>query len=319
MWRALVIMGLWGFSSCPGGSPEPVAAPEVALHEESNFDGQVAAPLLGLLVIVDLSPEDSRPVDLSDAVESTFRKSLGTLMDPADPEDPKACKGEVQVDYGLFVNDQAIDTSAKSGNARMVVIGLLHCPRQGRIESFKTEFSDQLYYGPGHRGDGASSLNELLARLSELTAEGLYGQLQMRHASDAAVSEALKSAQSVGLLMEAASEAGERKLLAASEDLARHTRNPSDAVALRAGAALGLLGDSRPVILRALAAMTVGPDFDKHIVAINALGDIGGFQARRYLETIAVGHPEEALRHLAREAVTRSRRGSSERPLNRSE
>ena len=58
---------------------------------------------------------------------------------------------------------------------------------------------------------------------------------------------------------------------------------------------------------QALAAMTEGPDAERHLIAVHALGDLGGRRALRYLETLAVGHPDAALRDVARDAAKRAR------------
>ena len=83
------------------------------------------------------------------------------------------------------------------------------------------------------------------------------------------------------------------------------TADGRDLVAIRAGAALGLLRSRDEDVIRALAHMTNGPNEEKHLVAINALGDIGGDSAVRYLRSIAEGHPNPALRDIARRAVAR--------------
>ena len=106
--------------------------------------------------------------------------------------------------------------------------------------------------------------------------------------------------------MEAAIEAGERKLSKAVPDLIRLTRHHRSVVAMRAAAALGLIGSQQPEVLKALVAMVAGNDLERHVVAINALADVGGPRAVKYLQTLADGHPEASIRTLARHAKERA-------------
>jgi HEAT repeat protein len=131
-------------------------------------------------------------------------------------------------------------------------------------------------------------------------AAALFGQLRMRHASDAQLRQALASSEHPGLLSEAASEAGERHLSDTVPDLVRLTANANARVATRAGAALGQIKSATPEVIRALVKMTEGADSEKHLVAIHALADLATPEAKRYLESLAVGHPSPLLREIAR-------------------
>ena len=162
-------------------------------------------------------------------------------------------------------------------------------------------------FGEGAPLDGKATLRELAAQMARRAADVAYGQVVMRHASDDHVLEVLKTSQHEGLLIEAASESGERRLLAAVDPLVARTRDPRDHVRLRAGAALGLLGDDRSQVIQALAAMTRGSDPEPLLMAIHALGDIGGAEAARYLESIADSHPLAPVREAARGSLERSR------------
>ncbi len=91
----------------------------------------------------------------------------------------------------------------------------------------------------------------------------------------------------------------------------RLTANANTQVATRAGGALGLIaaGSTRLTppevdgVIRALVRMTDGPEPERHLVAINSLADLGTPEAKRYLESLAVGHPAPALREVARERL----------------
>ena len=269
-------------------------------------------PRLGMILVADSTPRKERPVDLSVKADGVVRKALRSSFESARTDDPDACKAEVLFDYALIENQKLVMT-ADRGEARMLMIGLAHCPRGEDVESFRTEFPESAHFGGTHGSTGPERLQELLDKLAVRTAEGLYGQVTMRHATDDEVLHALASSKRVGVLMEAASEAGERKLLAAVGDLVTLTRHAEAVVTLRAGGALGLIADGRREVLSALARMTEGHSLERHLVAINALGDIGGPEAARYLDTLAVGHPEPSIRELAREASKRAAgKGSSE-------
>ncbi len=100
--------------------------------------------------------------------------------------------------------------------------------------------------------------------------------------------------------MEAAIEAGERGLVKAIPQLVMLTKHSSAVVRLRAAAALGLLKTATPEVIRALAGLTEGAKNEQVAVAVAALSDIGGPKAIRYLSNIAVSHPDEVVRTLAR-------------------
>ncbi len=265
-------------------------------------------PRLGVLMVSDLTHPGERPVDLSIELDAMVRAAFtaGGSFTSAAEDDPTACKAEVSVFYAAIENG-LVAPRAEAGEVRAAIGGNLFCPRDGEVEVFKTEFTGEERFGGDHGGDAPTRARALVAKLGERTASGLAGQLMMRHASDDEVIGALASSKAVGILMEAAGEAGERKLSQAVGHLSRLAHHDESAVALRAGAALGLLGAREPDVLRALAKMTEGPDQERHLVAIHALGDIGGPEAARYLDAIGVGHPEPVLRDLAREAARRAR------------
>ena len=70
---------------------------------------------------------------------------------------------------------------------------------------------------------------------------------------------------------------------------------------------MGLLGDRRPEVIGALAAMTRGSKPEPLLMAVNALGDIGGKEAARYLEAISQSHPLKPVREAARASLGRAR------------
>ena len=309
-----------------------VAAPASAPASRRTWD---APPKLGVLLVGDETPPARRPVDLSVEADSTLRRALLApgLFQPATTDDPTACKTELRVFYALLDNDLP-NPRASAGVASVAVEGSVFCPPPGApartepaagrdpaespaedvaedVEEFRVSLADEAPFGPGpgdRSATGPQGLRLVLGRLASRVAQVLYGQVRMRHAPDEAVLAALADAHGQpGVLAEAAGEAGERRLTAAVDDLVRLTAHPDTGVAARAGAALGLLKVRRDDVIRALAAMTQGADPERHLAAIQALGDVGGPLAARYLDTMAVGDPQPALRALARRAARRAR------------
>jgi hypothetical protein len=258
----------------------------------------------------DLTAPQERPLELAVAADAALREALRApgRFAPAPTDDPTACKADLNVFYAMHANGKIVLT-ADEGFARVGVRGDLHCPSGDGLDTFRVEMVEEGEFG-GPRGPAEARFKAVLARLAERAADALIGQVAVRHADDARILDVLAHEANPGLLMEAASEAGERKLGGAGAALSRLTAHPEELVALRAGAALGLIGTRDPAAIRALVEMTSGPtaeNLERHLVAVNALGDIGGPEAARYLETLSVGHPEASIRELAREAVKRAR------------
>lgn len=299
-------------SGCPANSSTP-QSPEPG-HEAVGAVAQ-PWPRLKAIIIADLTAPENRPVDLEAEEDKAVRGALTApgRFHSALSKDPGACAVEVKTFYGLLVNGE-LTAKADQGKAKLVMEAEAHCPTQGRsdgeVETYRTTLFREAPFSNvdgDSTTDGVTALRALLMPLSDQVAATLYGQVTVRHAEDAAVLKALSTEQPAGVLMEAAAEAGERKLLGALESLITLTRHDDDVVVLRAGAALGLLGVAEDRVITALAAMTEGPDHERHLIAVHAMGDIGGARAARYLDTLAVGHPRPALREAARQAAKRAK------------
>jgi hypothetical protein len=298
------------------GCPTDSSAPQTAA---AKTDAQASAakpwPRLKAIIIADLTAPENRPVDLEAEEDKAVRGALTApgRFHSALSKDPGACAIEVRTFYGLLVNGE-LTANADQGKAKVVMEAEAHCPTQGRsdgeVESYRTTLFREAPFSNvdgDPSTDGVAALRTLLVPLSEQVAITLYGQVTVRHADDDAVVAALGSDHPAGVLMEAAGEAGERKLLGALDSLVALTRHEDDVVVLRAGAALGLLGVAEDHVITALAEMTEGPDHERHLIAVHAMGDIGGRRAARYLDTLAVGHPRPALREAARQAAKRAK------------
>jgi len=278
-----------------------------------------STPSLKTLIVADLTPPETRPVDLEGASDKALRAALireGRFRS-ALSDDAQACAIEVKTFYGLMVNGELRPDGGR-GEARLVMEAEAHCPTgersAGEIETYRVTVQDERAFSSEEGAgalDGPAALRSLVAPLSEQLSATVYGQVTVRHAEDADVVAALGDGQPVGVLMEAAAEAGERKLTGAVPRLVALTEHDDEVVSLRAGAALGLIGEDVDGVISALARMTEGPDQERHLIAVHAMGDIGGPRAARYLDTLAVGHPTPGIREAAREASRRAKRGDT--------
>ncbi|MDP6944604.1 MAG: HEAT repeat domain-containing protein, partial [Myxococcota bacterium] len=261
------------------------------------------------IIVADHTPPETRPVDLEGAADKALRKAFvrEDRFRSAVADDAGACAMEVKTFYGLMVNGE-LRAAGDQGQARLVMEAEAHCPTRGKsageVETYRVTVQNEEAFS---NSEGIAAVRALVDPLSEQLAATVYGQLIVRHASDEAVVTALSEGQPAGLLMEAAAEAGERKLVAAVPRLVALTEHPDEVVALRAGAALGLIGLDGEGVISALARMTEGPNPEPHLIAVHAMGDIGGPRAARYLDALAVGHPEAVIRQAAREAAKRAK------------
>lgn len=299
-----VALGVAG--ACRGEGPAPTAID--ALTSESPAPRTRSAPLvLEALSVTDRTPSSLRPRRIPDELDQLVRGGFygDTRFRREGGGEAVVCQGVASVGYALLQNREP-NPAADVGEARALMEVELKCDAGDKDKlTFRVSLDDASAFGGDGQQDGPSTLERLLRGLGGRAADVLHGQVRMREASDADVLEALSTSTHEGILAEAASEAGERKLGLAVPALVRLTADERDLVAIRAGAALGLLRARGEDVIRALAHMTNGPNEEKHLVAINALGDIGGAEAVRYLRSIAEGHPNPALRAVARRAVAR--------------
>jgi len=293
---------------CGSKSAPPATAETV---DNASATPIVREPLrISELQVADMVPDDLRVPGFQPIAERAVKDAF---IDPArtfaraDPDDAGGCKASVQIGYALMLNGRPV-ADAEAGEARAVVEGELFCPdpkNPKEIEQFRLTVDDERAFGSTAGGTSKGRLEEAVKQVAHDAADGLFGQARTRHQPDDTILANLSASASgpevhTGILAESASESGERHLVAAVPDLIRLTAHPNTRVAVRAGAALGLLKVSTPEVLRALVRMTEGPIAQRHIVAIHALADLGTPEARRYLDNLATGHPELSIRELAR-------------------
>ncbi len=257
-------------------------------------------PRIGELAVADLTPETFRLSRLTGELDSLITSLTFATFERS--TDPSACRAEFAITY-LLTQNRRPTTDADAGLAIATFEGDLLCPTATSREGFRTRLELERPFGGLTGLTGETRLEEVLREVLRDGIDTLYGQLSARGAPDSDILDHLAHADHPGLLGESASEAGERRLIAAIPDLVRLTAHDNRRVSMRAGAALGLLRVARPDIIEALVRMTEGSDKEKHLVAIHALADLGTPEARRYLESIAMSHPSPVIRQLARERL----------------
>lgn len=273
-------------------------------------------PALTLLKVeaVDGTPADVKPdgVDL-DAQLLIENAAWGPgAFTKGKASDKEGCGLTVSLVYAITANRQAVK-STNVGEARVGLIGTLHCQVGKEVTSFKADVERFKPFGqPSKEGGGQDPkagpalLSEIAKMLAKDLVDELVGKAMLRGASDDEILSTLAKSSHVGRLLEAELEAGERRLTTAIPDLLRLTRHERGNVSMRAAAALGMLGASGDEVVAALVAMTRGSDMEKHLVAVNTLSDLKNPQVKRYLNAIADGHPEPTIRQLAREGAKRA-------------
>lgn len=315
---AALVLAL-GSAACsrePGQAPsaDPTPASTDTPTAEPPRSSPILRPRLAELRVDNLTPPPLRVPGLAESLDALSADAFFKSFERAPDDDPTACRASVAIGYALIQNRQPV-LSADAGEAYASFEGEVFCPDPAgsrSIEGFRFTHSADRPFGGAHAIAGPARLAEVLREVVSDGADALFGQVRMRHADDASVLDALANSDHPGLLAEACSEAGERRLEAAVDHLVRLTAHGQRRVAVRAGAALGLLKVSSAAVVRALVQLTEGPDAEKHLVAVHALADIDTAETRRYLETIALGHPTPAIRQLARERL--GRRGEEPAP-----
>jgi len=298
---------------------DPSTSPSTTAPSSDDSGEQARAsrdPLrLAELAVADVVPEDTRPAGFGATAEQAIVQAFvdpGRTFARAPEDDPGGCRAAIRIGYALVVNGRPV-AEADAGTARAVIGAELFCPdpdatRGSDIEQFRLTLEESRPFGGTAGGTGRARLDEVVRQVARDAADGLFGQATTRHQADARILDNLSlptdgAAAHDGILSESASEAGERRLTAAVPDLVRLTAHANTRVAVRAGAALGLLKVATPDVLHALVKMTEGPNPQRHLVAIHALADLGTPEARRYLDSLATGHPLAAIRELARERL----------------
>jgi hypothetical protein len=280
---------------------EPVAT-DSSKHVEAQ---EPKRPRLNKVVITDRTLPSQRPIAWGDTLKATIEAALVAedRFERSDKDD--GCKAEYNIYYALVRNRQMVQV-ADAGTARVGFEAMVHCLHKGDVQTYRVEVSKRKDYQDAQAAGVKVIFNGLLQSAASDAAEQLFGQVAVRHSSDGRILELLDPKARIGMVMEAAIEAGERRLEAGSPKLVNLTRHENAVVRMRAAAALGLLKATGKDALRALVKMTSGSNLEEHVVAVAALADIGSKGALRYLKNIARSHPDESIRALAKSGVLRA-------------
>ena len=151
--------------------------------------------------------------------------------------------------------------------------------------------------------ESGAALERLLANGARDAAAGLAEQRRVleggRRAWLAALTAAEADVQLLGLRL-----LGEAKDAAAVPEVAELLDDPREPVTEAAASTLGVIGDEKAVPLL-IEAARVG-DLRAEVRTLEALAEIGGSEARSYLEMVALGHHVPEVRSLAGDLLARA-------------
>ena len=305
MYWTLLAIGLSLLSGCskqpPQETPRPQPTPTVAPTDTKP------QPALLAIETVNATPADSAPEGAALNPKAALEEAAFApgAFRRSEPDATDGCRLTASLIAVLTSNKKTVP-KAKQGEARAGLLAELHCREAEEVTSLRAEVERVVPFQAQDNVDGGQAHERAVGEACQALIHQLVGQHVMRGADDKAVLQTLEVSTHVGELMEAALAAGERKLVKARASLVRLIAHPHPTVTMRAAAALGQLKIATQDVVDALVSMTRGADIEKHFVAINALGDLKSPLAVKYLQALADGHPEEAIRNLAREAATRS-------------
>jgi hypothetical protein len=288
----LVAMALASAAGCSRRATAPAAPPG-------------RAPLLVALRLVDRTPEAERPalVDLAAIREEALRlcREAGTFTPALGREPAQGQEAwQLRVEVGL-----GEDTRDGRGLARAAVVVRLEQvggrPDAARLDTQGGAEQPYALETPDPNGVYTSLVKRVMGDLLK----GLLARVRLRHSDLQTLIAALGSPEAE-VRLGAITAAAERRERGAVPALLERLADPVDVVRDRALGALVEIGDRRAV--KALTKQTKFQDLDGMHKIIDAIGSLGGEEARSYLEFVASGHEEPDIREQAKEALDRLRR-----------
>lgn len=154
-------------------------------------------------------------------------------------------------------------------------------------------------------------LEAFLRRLLDDLLSDYVARLRVGGADEAGILAGLDSDSAV-VVEEAARQAGQRRLVAATERLLRLLSHDEEPVRDAALGALLLLGERRAV--SELARTRSMRDRREMAKILEVIGALGGGEAMEYLEFVVDAHEDELVKEWAREALARARRRDAAAP-----
>lgn len=225
----------------------------------------------------------------------------GVLAEGAGP----AAKGlvyQLRVEVGLVALSGEGDAAAVGQPALALGVRARAAPRAaGRGPVLQSNLAVRL---PARDAGVARALREVTRRAVEGAVQELRSRAELLVGSDQRLLVALQE-QRPDRLTDAIDTAAWRRSRAAVPRLIALLRHDQEVIADRAIGALAAIGDRRAV--PALTRLARFEDTARLAKLLDAVGTLGGDEARRYLAFVARGHPDPDLATMAREALARMR------------
>jgi HEAT repeat protein len=236
--------------------------------------------------------------DLRRSALAAFGRTRGFRVGPDEPGTrDRRCRGTVAL------LDARVRTSIGGGNPQIEVLVALTAAPADSTDGVREVVRHAESVGPVE--DPRAALRRAVDAAAVRAASGLALALAVAEKPDAELVRDLDAAE--GKLRDLAVQAlADRRSPAALPALVARLKDPDPEVADRAVGALAQIRDPRAVgPLIDLTRRREGP-FVSQIVRI--IGDIGGDEARAYLETVRTGHPDPEVRDAAGKALSDLRR-----------
>jgi len=261
-------------------------------EDEAEPVKRVVPPLHVTIIAVDRTNSSERPADMSAAVqglaEAAAKRAGFTVVEDGH-------SGTAEVFYAV-VKDGKPDPKAERGTVAWGVSVMVRVEdEQGLGEVFE-----------GRRGDERpfikATVPDLKAAFDSLLGEALEGAfrdvaMQIKYVSaDAKTCEAALTAQHPEERWAALRRLGDLGSKESAQPIIDILDGADELTTAIAVGVLARLKSARAVPV--LAKLAEGPSPDRATLIVNALAEIGGPEARKYLELIGASHPNEVIRKL---------------------
>ncbi len=279
-----------------------LSVPALAATDPTPTDAPPAEPgpsRAVRLVVRDLTSEGERPVALPQdkllAVARQAAKEAGLEVDP-----DGAVLAGVELLYGLTVDGKPAPQADRGLLSWAAQVTLRVEDESGLAEEVVGRTRDESPWVKAATPDLEGALVHLYARTLGGAFRDAVAQIQFRAATEAEALAAL-DADHPELRWAGIRRLADLRVKTALPRLLEFLHADDDLTVEVTIAALGRLGDDETV--EALAQAGDGPDPDRSIKVIEALGRIGTAKARKYLSLIGESHPVERVRERAKRVL----------------
>jgi hypothetical protein len=314
-WRNAAFVAVLAAAGCKGATsqappPSIDAGPSADGAPAASHPAPVVAPseaprlVVGSVGIGDIGwdPRIARPDDesMKKALDAAMTQAK-LLVPPAEAGAPPPLKARVVLGYGVgFTGAAGKETQV---DARVVVT--IRWKEEGATRSLEARVIGQRPVSAAERARLPDVVHAALEHALADAAASLAQRDGIRRGDEATVVAALTS-EDTDVRGEAFRAIGLRHLTGALPRLTELLHSTDHEVRDAAIGALVELGDRRAV--KPLVDMVEFSDLDMMRRIIDAVGMIGGDEARDYLEFVASGHETPAVRQLAKDALERMKR-----------